>query len=91
MEHLSLYLDIEKVRFGHRLKTEIQCDNGALTMRLPSLLLQPVVDHITKVFAVALIETEAPQVNGHTEVLHRRLSEVPRLMMRESSSLPVIS
>lgn len=54
------------------------------------LLLQPVVDHITKVFAVALIESEAPHVSGQTEVLHRRLSEVPKLMMRESSSLPVI-
>lgn len=54
------------------------------------LLLQPVVDHITKVFAVALIESEAPQVTGQTEVLHRRLSEVPKLMMRESSSLPVV-
>jgi len=54
------------------------------------LLLQPVVDHITKVFAMALIESEAPHVSGQTEVLHRRLSEVPKLMMRESSSLPVI-
>lgn len=54
------------------------------------LLLQPVVDHITKVFAVALTESEAPHVTGLTEVLHRRLSEVPKLMMRESSSLPVI-
>jgi len=54
------------------------------------LLLQPVVDHITKVFAVALLESEAPHVTGHTEVLHRHLSEVPKLMMRESSSLPVI-
>lgn len=54
------------------------------------LLLQPVVDHITKVFAVALIESESAQVSGQTEVLHRLLSEVPKLMMRESSSLPVI-
>lgn len=54
------------------------------------LLLQPVVDHITKVFAVALLESEAPHVSGQTEVLHRCLSEVPRLMMRESNSLPVI-
>jgi type III restriction enzyme len=54
------------------------------------LLLQPVVEHITRVFAVALIESEQPQVAGQTEVLHRRLSEVLKLMMRESSSLPVI-
>ncbi|MDP2254432.1 MAG: hypothetical protein Q8J60_09645, partial [Thiobacillus sp.] len=53
------------------------------------LLLQPVVDHIAKVFAMALIESEAPQITGQTEVLHRCLSEVPKLMMRESSSLPV--
>ena len=54
------------------------------------LLLQPVVDHITKIFAMALIESEAPQITGQTNVRHRRLSEVPKLMMRESSSLPVI-
>lgn len=54
------------------------------------LLLQPVVEHVTKVFAMALIESEAPQITGQTEVLHRCLSEVPKLMMRESSSLPVI-
>lgn len=48
MEHLSLYLEIEKVRFGHRLKTEIECDDGALTMKLPSLLLQPVVENAIK-------------------------------------------
>lgn len=54
------------------------------------LLLQPVVDHITKVFAMALIESEAPQTSGQTEALYRRLSEVPKLMMRESSSLPVV-
>ena len=53
------------------------------------LLLQPVVDHITKVFAVALIESEQQHVTGQTEVRHRRLSEVPRLMVRESCSVKV--
>jgi type III restriction enzyme len=53
------------------------------------LLLQPVVDHITKVFAVALLESEQKHVTGQTEVHQRRLSEVPRLMMRESHSAPV--
>ncbi len=53
------------------------------------LLLQPVIDHITKVFAVALIESEHQDVVGETEVRHRKLSEVPKLMMRESNSLPV--
>jgi type III restriction enzyme len=53
------------------------------------LLLQPVVDHITKVFAVALLESEQKHITGQTEVHLRRLSEVPRLMMRESHSAEV--
>jgi len=53
------------------------------------LLLQPVVDHITKVFAVALLESEQKHVTGQTEVVLRHLSEVPRLMMRESHSVEV--
>ena len=48
LEHLTLYLDIEKVRFGHRLTTDIQCQEGALSMKLPSLLLQPVVENAIK-------------------------------------------
>lgn len=53
------------------------------------LLLQPVVDHITKVFAVALLESEQKHVSGQTEVHLRALSEVPKLMLRESHSVEV--
>ena len=53
------------------------------------LLLQPVVDHITKVFAVALLEAQQHHSTGELEVRHRRLSEVNRLMMRELHSVPV--
>ena len=53
------------------------------------LLLQPVVEHITKVFALALLESEQNHATGQTEVCLRRLSEVPRLMMRESHSIEV--
>ncbi|HET7359658.1 MAG TPA: restriction endonuclease subunit R, partial [Rhodanobacteraceae bacterium] len=53
------------------------------------LLLQPVVDHIVKVFALALVKAVDPVVTGETEVRHRRLSEVTRLMVRESASLEV--
>jgi len=60
---------------------------GAENWRL--LLLQPVVDHITKVFAVALLESEQRHTTGHTELHLRMLSEVPRLMLRESHSAPV--
>lgn len=53
------------------------------------LLLQPVLDHVTKVFAVALIDSETRPTVGQTEVLYRHLSEVGTLPMRESSSLAV--
>lgn len=53
------------------------------------LLLQPVMDHITRVFAVALLDSEQRQESGQVEVRARYLSEVPRLMMRESHSAPV--
>ncbi|WP_159016591.1 DEAD/DEAH box helicase family protein [Cognatiluteimonas profundi] len=53
------------------------------------LLLQPVVDHIVKVFGLALVKSEDRVVVGETEVRHRRLSEVSKLMVRESSSLEV--
>lgn len=48
LQYLGLYLDIEKVRFGHRLQTEIIYDDEVLTLKLPSLLLQPVVENAIK-------------------------------------------
>jgi len=48
LNHLNLYLDIEKVRFGHRLQTEISSDERAKTALLPSMLLQPIVENAIK-------------------------------------------
>jgi two-component system LytT family sensor kinase len=48
LRHLQLYLDIEKVRFGQRLQTEIKVDESAITMQIPSLLLQPIVENAIK-------------------------------------------
>lgn len=48
LQYLQLYLDIEKVRFGHRLQTNIEKDDENLQMKLPSMLLQPVVENAIK-------------------------------------------
>lgn len=53
------------------------------------LLLQPIVDHITKVVALALIEAEHKPQIGDSEVHVRQLSELSKWPMRESSSLLV--
>ena len=45
---MQLYLDIEKVRFGHRLTILLDHDDESLKMRLPSLLLQPIVENAIK-------------------------------------------
>jgi two-component system, LytTR family, sensor kinase len=48
LHHLQLYLEIEKVRFGHRLKTEITTGENTAEMKLPALLLQPIVENAIK-------------------------------------------
>lgn len=48
LEHLALYLEIEKVRFGHRLHTEVDYDSSAAGFRIPHMLLQPVVENAIK-------------------------------------------
>jgi hypothetical protein len=46
--HLQLYLEIEKVRFGHRLDTSINCSDAVKQFKIPALLLQPVVENAIK-------------------------------------------
>lgn len=56
---LSLYLDIERVRFQERLKIVIDITDGARSALIPSLLLQPLVENSIK-YAIN------PQMNGGT-------------------------
>ncbi|MFA5590844.1 MAG: DEAD/DEAH box helicase family protein [Lysobacteraceae bacterium] len=53
------------------------------------LLLQPVVEHVVRVFALAFKHSEQAQIVGETRVHHRHLSEVTRITVRQSSSLEV--
>ena len=48
LQYLNLYLDIEKVRFGHRLTTEINTSPETDNMQLPAMLLQPLVENAIK-------------------------------------------
>ncbi len=57
VETLKLYLDIEKMRFEDRLRPKFEIDPAAEAARLPSLLLQPLVENAIK-YAVT------PQENG---------------------------
>jgi LytS/YehU family sensor histidine kinase len=48
LHYLKLYLEIEKVRFGHRLSTTISIDENLMLAKIPSLLLQPVLENAIK-------------------------------------------
>jgi two-component system LytT family sensor kinase len=48
LQYLQLYLDIEKVRFGNRLTTLVDITEESKQLRLPALLLQPIVENAIK-------------------------------------------
>jgi sensor histidine kinase YesM len=48
LEYLKLYLEIEKVRFGYRLKTEIDVVEESLNWKMPALLLQTLMENAIK-------------------------------------------
>lgn len=48
LEHLKLYLEIEKVRFGHRLNITVEVEPENLVATIPPLLMQPIVENAIK-------------------------------------------
>lgn len=68
LQHLQLYLEIEKVRFGHRLETIIEADEQTLQLKLPSLLLQPIVENAIKFGLYDTIETVTITVSAQKQI-----------------------
>jgi signal transduction histidine kinase len=52
LDALDLYLKIEQLRFGNRLRLQYHVDEAALPAQVPSLLLQPLVENALK-YAIA--------------------------------------
>jgi hypothetical protein len=48
IKYLSMYFDIERVRFGHRLWVELQVEEGVEDLKIPPLLVQPLVENAIK-------------------------------------------
>jgi two-component system, LytTR family, sensor kinase len=48
VNYLKMYLDIEKVRFGHRLSVEFSMEEDVENSKLPPLLIQPLVENAIK-------------------------------------------
>ena len=73
MEAITQYFYLEKIRFGHRLSYEITIPKSISTLKLPSLLLQTLVENAVKhglygVTGEVLIQIEASQKEDCLEV-----------------------
>ena len=68
LETSKLYLDIEKVRFGERLKLEIEADKDAGLALVPTMILQPLIENSIK-YAISKSET------GGTITIAARVAE----------------
>ena len=67
LQHLQLYLDIEKVRFGHRLTTSMEADEGSRDLKIPAMLLQPVVENAIKFGLYDTTDTINISIDATTE------------------------
>jgi len=61
LEFLNGYLEIERIRFQDRLTTDIQVDPEVLNVRVPNLILQPIVENAMR---HAISRTD----EGHVEI-----------------------
>jgi len=71
VETLKLYLDIERMRFEERLRTEFRIDPAAARATIPSMLLQPLMENAIK-YGVSALE-EGAQITLSAQVVGDRL------------------
>ena len=78
IDTLKLYLDLEKMRFEHRLRASFSVDPRVALARLPSMLLQPLVENAIK-YAVT------PQEEGaDIEVLAQLIGERVQIVVSDT-------
>jgi len=67
LEFLRCYLDIQQVRFRHRLNTEIDVADDTLAAAVPNLILQPLVENALRHGLLAKAEPGSLQVVGQRD------------------------
>ena len=77
-EFLRCYLEIEQVRFGDRLTVALELEPKTLSVQVPHLILQPVVEN-------AIQHAIAPRATrGHINIEAKRLNNLLRLEVRDN-------
>jgi two-component system, LytTR family, sensor kinase len=64
MEFLNKYLEIERIRFRDRLTTSVDVDPSVLDVRVPNLILQPIVENAMR-HAVACQHEGRIEISAH--------------------------
>lgn len=77
-EFLRCYLEIEQVRFGDRLTVALELEPQTLSVQVPHLILQPVVEN-------AIQHAIAPRATrGHINIEAKRLNNLLRLEVKDN-------
>jgi LytS/YehU family sensor histidine kinase len=77
-EFLRCYLEIEQVRFGDRLTVALELEPQTLSVQVPHLILQPVVEN-------AIQHAIAPRATrGQINIEAKRLNNLVRLEVRDN-------
>jgi len=73
LQSLQLYLEIEKVRFGYRLTTTIEKEEVCNEMKLPPMLLQPIVENAIKFGLYDTTEAVAIRISATSQNNHLQI------------------
>ena len=73
LDYLRLYLEIEKVRFGNRLSTQFETAADSLQLKIPAMLLQPLVENAIK---FGLYDTTGDTVIKITTAIKNNMLEI---------------
>lgn len=77
LEAIQLYLDIEKLRFGDRLRLRLDVEEACKDALLPSLLLQPLIENAIKYAVAGRVE------GGEIAILARRCGPLLELVVQD--------
>ncbi|HYG53346.1 MAG TPA: histidine kinase [Flavobacteriales bacterium] len=87
--YLQLYLEIEKVRFGHRLDVHVHVNDDMLSVKIPTLLLQPIVENAIKFGLYGTTEKVTITLDAHLEnnmVMVKTTNPFDREMLPQSGT-----
>jgi two-component system LytT family sensor kinase len=62
--NIRRYLDIEKIRFGNRLKVNENTDEQCMDKKLPGLILQPLIENAVKYGVYESVESAEIEINA---------------------------